>query len=39
MENKIEVEWTGSYPNLCSRYWIIKINDKDCCSGSGGGCI
>lgn len=23
---KIEVEWTGSYPNLCSGEWIIKIN-------------
>ena len=23
---KIEVEWTGGYPNLCSGNWIIKIN-------------
>ena len=23
---KIEVNWTGSYPNLCSGKWIIKIN-------------
>ena len=26
---KIEVEWTGQYPNLCSGQWIIKINGKE----------
>jgi hypothetical protein len=25
-KNDIEVNWTGSYPNLCSGHWIIKIN-------------
>jgi len=23
---KIEVNWTGAYPNLCSGKWIIKFN-------------
>jgi len=23
---EIEVEWTGSFPNLCSGHWIIKID-------------
>ena len=25
-KSEIEVDWTGSYPNLCSGSWIIKIN-------------
>lgn len=28
MQYNISVDWTGSYPNLCSGQWIIKINDK-----------
>lgn len=24
---KIEVLYTGEYPNLCAGYWIIRIND------------
>lgn len=27
MGYKLEVEWTGSYPCLCSGEWIIKYND------------
>lgn len=26
---KVEAEWTGSYPNLCSGQWILKVNNKD----------
>ena len=28
MSHKIDVDWTGSYPNLCSGKWIIKIDEK-----------
>lgn len=26
---KIECEWTGEYPNLCSGQWILKIDGVD----------
>lgn len=26
MLNKLYVEWTGSYPNLCSGEWVIKYD-------------
>ena len=28
MEYNIDVEWTGSYPNLCRGRWNIEINGK-----------
>ena len=28
-KTKIEVNWTGQFPNFCSGEWILKINDKD----------
>ena len=29
MEHKIEVTWTGRYPNKCSGTWIILIDGKN----------
>ena len=26
---KVEAKWTGKYPNLCSGWWILKVNNKD----------
>lgn len=39
---KVEAKWTGDYPNPCSGWWILKVNNKDVShliSEECGGCI